>query len=210
VRRRDQGDERAARLDGDRAGERGEGCEHRVEDRPQVRAVGVLPGDEVFRVGAKVFRVAERLPHQKRLGVAGNTLGGQPLAQGWRVGPVVWGTGGDALVPGGYVLAGARLQQAGALLAHLLPGLRGRFGSGRGPGSDRSLGNGYGVGVRPGAGLAAEDRGAQLRPARKAVLPGDGELGGGQRLLLGHRADAAQRLFVVGRGGAQKFTGLPA
>jgi hypothetical protein len=44
----------------------------------------------------------------------------------------------------------------------------------------------------------------------KPYSPGDGELGGGPRLLFGHRADAAHRLFAVGRGSAQKITGLAA
>ena len=42
------------------------------------------------------------------------------------------------------------------------------------------------------------------------MLPCDGELGGGECLLIGHHADAAQRFFVAGRGGAQKLTSLTA
>jgi len=78
------------------------------------------------------------------------------------VGPVLRGAGGDPLVPGGYALAGARLEQAGAPMAHLLPGLRRRLAGG----PDLGTGRGLGAGVGLGAGLAAEDLSAQLRDTR--------------------------------------------
>jgi hypothetical protein len=56
---RDQRDQRAARLDGDRPGQCGEGCEHRVEDWLQLRAGGVLVVDEFFGVGDEEVGVAE-------------------------------------------------------------------------------------------------------------------------------------------------------
>jgi hypothetical protein len=127
---RDQGDERAARLDRNRAGERGDDCEYRVEDRPQLWAVGVLLADEFFVLDERCFS------------------------------------------------------------------------GGRGGGGRRIAGGG--------GGAAAEDLGAKLRPAREAVLAGDGELSGGQRPFPGDRADAADRVFIAGVGRAQQFAGLTA
>jgi hypothetical protein len=47
---RDQGDQGPAGLDRDLS-ESGDGGQHRVQDGPQMRAVGILATDELFRLG---------------------------------------------------------------------------------------------------------------------------------------------------------------
>jgi hypothetical protein len=59
VRRGETSETSVPRPDGDRPGKRGQGCEHRVEDWPQLRPVSVLLADEIFGVGDKETGVAE-------------------------------------------------------------------------------------------------------------------------------------------------------
>ena len=63
---------------GGAAADRGQRRQHRVEHRPKLRAVGVLAGDQLARLGGEEVRVAEPFPDQQRLAVASHALAGQP------------------------------------------------------------------------------------------------------------------------------------